>query len=129
MAKQLVTQGEYAEADAAYASALKVDAKNQEALDAVEKTKRFKALRDQGLQLNKAKNVAGAQKMLIDARNLDPARFAREGLASTLGTLTTSNAPEPSKVALQEGLRALLNGDPVEVATVIDVNFMLPHEN
>jgi Arc/MetJ-type ribon-helix-helix transcriptional regulator len=120
MAKQLVAQGKYAEADAAYASALNVDAKNQEALDAVEKAKRFKALRDQGLQLNKAKNVAGAQKMLIDARNVDAARFAREGLASTLGALTPSNAPEPSKVALQEGLLALLNGDAEKSIAVLE---------
>jgi len=119
-AKQLITQGKYADADAAYASALKVDAKNQEALDAVEKAKKFKGLRDQGLQLNKAKNAAGAQKVLGEARNLDAARFEREGLTSTLDALTKSIGQEPSKLALQEALLALLKGDAQKSIAILE---------
>ena len=130
MAKQLVAQGKYVEADAAYASALKADAKNQEAIDAIEKTQRFKALRDQGLQLNKAKKVAAAQKALTDARGVDAARFAREGLASTLDALTTSNDrvdngqrgndQDPSRVALRDALLALLNGNPEKSIALLE---------
>jgi len=119
-AKQLITQGKYADADSAYAAALKLDPKNQEALDAVEKAKKFKTLRDQGLQLNKAKNVGAAQKMLVDARNLDAARFEREGLKSTLDALTKSNGQEPSKLALQEALLALLKGDAQKSIAILE---------
>jgi hypothetical protein len=126
-AKQFITQRKYAEADAAFASALKADAKNQEAIDAVEKAKKFKALRDQGLQLSKSTNVAAARKVLVDARNLDAARFEREGLASVLDGLTrptptdtVSNAPEPSKLALQEGLLALLKGDAQKSIAILE---------
>ena len=87
--KRLIAEGKYRDADAAYSSALKADAKNRDALDAVEKTKKYTALRDQGLQLNKSKNAAGAQKMLADARKLDrTVRWRR--LNSTLDALPPS---------------------------------------
>jgi hypothetical protein len=130
LARRLIEQGKYAEADAAYASALKADAKNQEAVEALEKAKRFKASRDQGLQLSKAKKAAAAQKALIDARNVDAGRFAREGLASTLDALAASNDrvdngqrgadQDRSKVALHDALLALLNGDAEKSIAVLE---------
>jgi hypothetical protein len=119
-ARQLITQGKYAEADASYVSALKVDAKNQEALDAVEKAKQFKGRRDKGLQLNTSKHVLAAQQALIDARNVDAARFDREGLAAVLDRLIKSTGEDPSKIALQQALLALLKGDAQKSIAILE---------
>jgi hypothetical protein len=118
-ARDFLTQGKYAEADAAYASALKSDPKNQEAADAVEKANKFKELRDRSAQMSKSKNVAGAQQALADARTLDPDRFTREGLAAVLEKLTPPSA-DPSRAALQQGLMALLNGRAQESIAILE---------
>jgi tetratricopeptide (TPR) repeat protein len=118
-AKAYITQGKYGEADAAYAAALKSDPKNQEALDALAKANRFKALRDRSAQLSKSKNAAGAQQALADARTLDPERFTREGLAAILEKLTPPSA-DPSRTALQQGLLALLNGRAQESIAILE---------
>src|SRR5439155_23751437 len=44
--KDFLSQGKYAEADAAFASALKSDPKNQDAVNALAKASRFRELRD-----------------------------------------------------------------------------------
>jgi protein TonB len=52
-----------------------------------------------------------------------------------IGNITLINGHPLLVPAAQEAVKqwtyrpTLLNGDPVEVATVIDVNFMLPREN
>src|SRR5262249_19932347 len=99
-AKEFVAQGKYAEADAAYASALNSDPKNQEATDAVNKATKFKALRDKSARQARSKNVAAAQQALVDARTLDPDRFTKEGLAAVLEKLTAPQ-PDPARAALQ----------------------------
>jgi hypothetical protein len=76
-------------------------------------------LRDQGLQLHRSKNVGAAQKMLIDARNLDAARFEREGLVATLDALNKPDA-DPSKLALQDALLALLKGDALKSIAILE---------
>jgi hypothetical protein len=118
-AKDFVAQGKYAEADAAYASALKSDPKNQEAVAALAKATRFRELRDRSAQLSKSKNVAGAQQALVDARTLDPERFTREGLAAVLAKLTPPSA-DPARTALQQGLLALLNGRAQESIAILE---------
>ena len=58
--------------------------------------------------------------MLGEARNLDAARFEREGLTSTLDALTKSIGQEPSKLALQEALLALLKGDAQKSIAILE---------
>jgi hypothetical protein len=118
-AKDFISQGKYADAETAYASALTSDPKNQEASDAVAKANKFKELRDRSTQLTKSKNVSGAQQALVDARSVDPERFTREGLARLLDTLTPQTA-DPSKAALQQGLLALLNGRAQESIAILE---------
>ena len=118
-AKAFLTQGKYAEADAAYASALKSDPKNQEAADAVAKATKFKELRYRGARLSKSQNLPGAQQALADARRIDPERFTREGLTAVLEKLTPPPA-DPSRAALQQGLMALLNGRAQESIAILE---------
>jgi hypothetical protein len=118
-AKELVAQGKYAEADTTYASALQSDPKNQDAVDAVNKATKFKALRDQSAKMARSKNVPGAQQALVEARTLDPERFTTEGLAAVLAKLTPT--PEnPARAALQSGLLALLKGRAAESIAILE---------
>jgi tetratricopeptide (TPR) repeat protein len=110
-ARQYGAQGKFAAADAAWASALKANPQNKDAIDALDKSNRFKRLRDQAAQLSRSKNVPAAQNALVEARNIDPSRFEREGLAATLDRLTEASGENPSTLALKEGLMALLKGD------------------
>jgi len=119
MAKQLTARRQFAAADAAYASALKSDPKNRDAVDATEKAKKYKRLRDQGVQL-KTSNVEAAQKLLIDARNTDAARFETDGLAATLDTLTRAIGEQPTTLALRDALLALLNGDAEKSIAILE---------
>src|SRR5262249_51287082 len=113
-------QGKYAEADAAYASAAKADPKNQEALDAVAKATKFKSLRDRGVQASRTKDAAGAQRLLADARGVDPDRFAREGLPAVPDRLTTSTGDDPLNATLRQGLLALLSGRAQESVAILE---------
>jgi hypothetical protein len=119
-AKDFIAQGKYADADAAYAAALKSDPKNQEAADAVTRSARFKALRDRSAQLSTSRNAAAAQQALVDARNLDASRFEREGLTSVLDKLTKSMGDDPTNVTLREGLLALLKGRAQESIAILE---------
>ena len=118
-AKELVAQGKYAEADTMYATALKSDPKNQDAIDGMNKATKFKALRDQSAVQARSKNVAGAQQALVEARTLDPDRFTKEGLASSLERLTPQT-DDPVRAALQQGLRALLGGRAAESVAILE---------
>jgi hypothetical protein len=119
MAKQLTAKRQFAAADSAYSSALKSDPKNRDAADAIEKTTKYKRLRDQGVQL-KGSNGEAAQKLLIEARNADAARFEAEGLAATLDALTRSLGEQPATVALRGALLALLKGDATKSIEILE---------
>jgi len=121
-AKGLVAQGKYAEADTMYASALKSDPKNQEAADAVNKATKFKALRDQSAQQARSKNNAAALQTLTEARTVDPDRFTKEGLAKVLEGIEKLTTPpaDPTRAALQQGLRALLGGRAAESIAILE---------
>ncbi len=118
-AKELVAQGKYAEADTMYASALKSDPKNQEAVDAVDRATKFKTLRDRSAQQARSKNAAAAQQALVEARTLDPDRFTKEGLARILEGLEPP-AADPARAALQQGLLALLSGRAAESIAILE---------
>jgi hypothetical protein len=118
-AKELIAQGKYAEADTMYSSALSSDPKNQEAIDAVDKAKKFKALRDRSAQQARSKNAAAAQQALVEARMLDPDRFTKEGLGAALEKLTPQTE-DPVRAALQQGLRALLSGRASESIAILE---------
>jgi tetratricopeptide (TPR) repeat protein len=109
-AADLLGRGNFAEADAAYAAALKADPTNREAQDAIARSSRFRELRDEAARLERSKNAAAAQKLLADARTLDARRFEAEGLSSVLERLAKSLGDDPAKTALHQGLLALLNG-------------------
>jgi len=120
-AADLIRQGKYTEADAAYASAAKADPKNQDAAAAVAKAARFKSLRDRGVEASKSKTgAAAARQALVDARNVDPDRFTREGLAAVLDRVTTSTGDDPLRVTLRQGLLALLNGRAQESIAILE---------
>jgi len=131
-AKDFLGQGKYAEADAAYASILKLDPNNTEAADAMTKSKKFKALRDRA-EANRSKNVPAAKKALADAKALDADRFAKEGLAAVLDSLNpgadvpppavptpSGGAVDAARVALQQGLTALLDGRAQESISILE---------
>jgi tetratricopeptide (TPR) repeat protein len=118
-ARDYVAQGKYAEADAAYASALAADPKNGEAAEAIAKGRKFRELRDRGRELSRSKNTAAARQALAEARTLDADRFAREGLASLL-TPVWPPAPDPARAALQQGLAALFSGRPQESIAIFE---------
>ena len=108
MAKQLAAQGKYAEAEAVYVAALRFDARNPEAFEAVEKIRQFKALRDQGLAAAENERPGGGQEgagrcaqCRPDA--VRPRRSRRDARAAP--------APTAAKVALQDALLALLKGE------------------
>jgi tetratricopeptide (TPR) repeat protein len=120
-AADLIRQGKYAEADAAYTSAVKADPKNQDAAAGIARAAKFKTLRDRGVEASKSKGgAATAQQALVDARNVDPDRFMREGLASILDRVTTSSGDDPVKVTLRQGLLALLNGRAQESIAILE---------
>jgi len=120
-AADLIRQGKYAEADAAYASAAKADPNNQDAAAAVARASKFKSLRDRGVEGSKSKTgAAAAQQALVDARNVDPDRFAREGLTAILDRVTKSTGDDPLQVTLRHGLLALLNGRAQESIAILE---------
>jgi len=118
-AKDFIAQGKYQDAENTYASVLKLDPANQEALDAVARANRFKTLRDRSAQLSASKKTTAAQQALMEARGIDPERFTREGLAATLEKLTPASA-DPSRTALQHGLMALLSGRAQESIAILE---------
>src|SRR5262249_4064837 len=120
-AVELIRQGKEAEADADYASAARTDPRNQDAAAAVAKAVKFKTLRDRGVEAGKSKSTAvTAQQALVDARNVDPDRFSREGLTAVLDRLTRSMNDDPVKVTLRQGLLALLNGRAQESIAILE---------
>jgi tetratricopeptide (TPR) repeat protein len=114
-AKDFIAQKKYAEADRAWASALESDSKNQEAAEAVEKARKFKALRDQSARMERSKNKAGADQTLREAQTLDPGRFTAEGLDKKL-------TPPVDRVrdAMARGLLALLNGKASDSVSILE---------
>lgn len=121
-AKEYLAQGKYADADATYASVLKLDPKNKEAADAITKSNRFRELRDRSAQMARANNTTGAQQALVEARALDPSRFTREKLADSLDKLTPPqpSGPDPARAALQQALTALFNGRAGESIAILE---------
>jgi tetratricopeptide (TPR) repeat protein len=120
-AADLIRQGKYVEADAAYAAAAKADPKNQDAAAAIARAAKFRTLRDRGVAASRSNGTAAAaQQALVDARNVDPDRFTREGLTAVLDRLTKSMGDDPLKVALRQGLLALLNGRAQESIAILE---------
>jgi tetratricopeptide (TPR) repeat protein len=119
-AKNYLARRQFKDADANFASALRSDPANQEASAGLERSRKFKQFRDEAARLRQADNTAAAQKALIDARNADAARFDAEGLTAVLNTLTESKGEDTFKLALRDGLLALLNGDADKCAAILE---------
>jgi hypothetical protein len=120
-AADLIRQGKYTEAEAAYAAAAKADPKNQDAAAAIARSAKFRTLRDRGVEASKSRaGAAAAQQALVDARNVDPDRFTREGLTAILDRVTKSSGDDPVRVTLRQGLLALLNGRAQESIAILE---------
>lgn len=131
-ARGLAASGRYNEADAKYSEAVAKDASNKDATDALAGSRRYADLVAQGRKLAQGSDQGGAKKVLDEARQIDGARFAREGLTALLSDVKpTAPAPPPpdAPAALQrrspedlarEGLIALFNGAPRQAIPMLD---------
>ena len=118
LGRTLARQKRYAEAEAQYQAAVNADSTNAEAADALEKSRRFGTLRENGKRLIQQGKLESAASPLQDARALDPARFGAEGLEALLKQIEASRTQVPVTPAatryldsIRSGLVAYFSGD------------------
>ena len=108
----LASQGKYTEAEASYSGALQRNPSNLDAKAALDASRKYAALVNEGRSLkDKRGSAPAARKSFEDARTLDSQRFERDALGPVLTALLKDAGVDPAKEGLRQGLLALLKGD------------------
>jgi len=92
--RALENKRNYKDAEAKFQAAFTADATNSDASAALDTSRKFADLERRGRQLAGSRNPQ-AREVLVEAQNLDRARFQRENLAGVLASVPQPVAPLP----------------------------------